>query len=96
MRLRVGRPFSFQSAVRPFTDWGPTVIDPGVQRSFVRGLGALVWRSRTVKYWWGTNSGLGSEEYGLFAVFPGRAMDLSFLPNGRRLRIDPVVTQILP
>lgn len=71
--------------------------DPGFS-SFVRGLGArcLAITSDGKILVGGRIQGLGSEEYGLMRFLPNGAMDPSFLPNGRRLRIDPVVTQILP
>lgn len=66
--------------------------------SFVRGLGArcLAITPDGKILVGGRIQGLGSEEYGLLRFLPDGAMDPSFLPNGRRLRIDPVVTQILP
>jgi uncharacterized delta-60 repeat protein len=62
-----------------------------------RGLGA---RCLAVgaegKIWVGGRfRGIGSEEYGVLRYLPNGSLDPTFLPNGRRMRIDPVVTQIL-
>lgn len=38
----------------------------------------------------------GDEEFGLQRFLPNGTLDPAFLPNGRRLRIDPLVTAICP